>query len=85
MVKKLLANAGNIRDLGLIPGWGRSPGGEHGTPLQYSCLDNHMDRGAWRAMVYRVTKSQTQPTIYTQRTKIKMVHPKIKNKYIKMN
>ena len=44
-----------------------------------------MDRAAWRAMVYRVTKSQTQAAIYTQRTKIKMVHPKIKNKYIKMN
>ena len=60
VVKKLLANAGNIRDLGLIPGWGRSPGGEHGTPLQYSCLDNHMDRGVWWAIVHRVAKSQTQ-------------------------
>ena len=60
VVKKLLANAGNIRDVGLIPGWGRSPGGEHGTPLQYSCLDNHMDRGVWWAIVHRVAKSQTQ-------------------------
>ena len=47
-------------DLSSIPGSGRSPGGGHGTPLQYSCLENSMDRGAWRATVYRVTKSRTQ-------------------------
>ena len=45
------ANAGDIRDAGLIPGLGRSPGGEHGNPLQCSCLENPMDRGAWRAVV----------------------------------
>ena len=47
MVKNLPASAGNIRDTGLIPGSGRSPGGGHGNPLQYSCLGNPMDRGAW--------------------------------------
>ena len=54
MVKKLLANAGDIRDVGLIPGLRRFPGGGHGNPLQYSCLENPMDRGAWLAIVYRV-------------------------------
>ena len=48
MVKILPANAGDIRDAGLIPGSGRSPGGGHGNSLQYSCLENLMDRGAWR-------------------------------------
>ena len=48
------------RDMGSVPGLGRSPGGEHGNPLQYSCLENPMDRGAWRATVHRVTKSHTQ-------------------------
>ena len=47
VVKNLTANAGDIRDMGLIPGWGRSPGGGHGNPLQYSCPENSMDRGAW--------------------------------------
>ena len=53
------ASAGDIRDVGLIPGFGRSPGGEHGNPLQYSCLENPMDRGAWWAIVHRVAKSLT--------------------------
>ena len=47
-------------DVGSIPGLGRLPGEENGNPLQYSCLGNPMDRGAWRATVHRVTKSQTQ-------------------------
>jgi len=47
-------------DMGLIPGSERSPGGGHGNPLQYSCLENPMDRGAWRAIVHRVAKSWTQ-------------------------
>ena len=46
VVKNLLANAADIRDAGSIPGWGRSPKGGHGSPLQYSCLENPMDRGA---------------------------------------
>ena len=46
VVKNPPANAGDVRDVGLIPGWGRSPGEGHGNPLQYSCLENPMDRGA---------------------------------------
>ena len=53
-------NAGDIRDAGSIPGSGRSLGGGHGNPLQYSCLENPMDSGAWWATVHRVAKSQTQ-------------------------
>ena len=53
-------NAGDKRNEGSIPGWGRSPGGGHGNPLQYSCLEKTMDRGAWWATVRRVTKSQTR-------------------------
>ena len=51
MVKNLPANAGDIRDTGSIPGSGRSPGGRHGNPLQYSCLENPIDRGIWLATV----------------------------------
>ena len=47
VVNNLPANAGDVRDKGSIPGWGRSPGRRHGNPLQYSCLENPMDRGAW--------------------------------------
>ena len=54
------ANAGDIKDEGLIPGSGRSPGGGHGNLLQYSCLENPMDRGARQAAVHRVAKSQTR-------------------------
>ena len=56
VVKNLPANAGDIRDVGLTPGSGRSPGGGHGNPLQYSCLENRMDRGAWRATVHGVAE-----------------------------
>ena len=59
VVKNLPANAGDIRDVGSIPRSGRFPGGGHGNPLQYSCLENPMDRRAWQAIVHRVTKSQT--------------------------
>ena len=59
MVKNLPAKAGDLRDMGLIPGSGRSPGGGQGNPLPYSCLENLMDRGAWRATVNGVAKSQT--------------------------
>ena len=54
------ANVGNIRDVGSIPGSGRSPGGEHGNPLQYSCLENSTDGGAWWATVHGVAKNQIQ-------------------------
>ena len=60
VVKNLPSNAGDVRDLGLIPGSGKSPGEGHSNPLQYSCLENPMDRGAWRVMVHRVTKSRTR-------------------------
>ena len=60
MVKNLPANVGDIRDVSLIPGLGRSPGGGHGSPLQYSCLENPMDRRAWWATVQRVPKSWTR-------------------------
>ena len=59
MVKNLPANARDSGNLGSIPGLGRSPGGGNGTPLQYSCRENLMDRGAWWAIVHRVAKSQT--------------------------
>ena len=59
MVKNPSASAGDIKDLGSIPGLGRSPGGGHGNPLQYSFLENPMDRGAWRATVRGVANSQT--------------------------
>ena len=59
VVKNLPANARDIRDKGSIPGLGRSPGEGNGYPLQYSCLENPMDRGAWRATVYRVAQSHT--------------------------
>ena len=60
MVKNPLANAGYVRDKGLIPGSGRSPRGGHGNPPQCSCLENPMGRGAWWSTVHRVTKSWTQ-------------------------
>ena len=59
MVKRPPANAGDTGDSDLIPGLGRPPGGGNGNPLQYSCLENSMDRGAWRATVHGVAKSQT--------------------------
>ena len=57
--KESACNAGAIEDAGVIPGLGRPPGGRHGTPLQCSCLDYAMDRGAWRAAVHGVAKSRT--------------------------
>ena len=59
VVKNSPANARDIRDVGSIPGSGRSPGEGHGNPLQYSCLQNPMDRGTWGATVHGVTKSRT--------------------------
>ena len=59
VVKNLPVNAGDIRDVGSISVLGRSPGEGHGNPLQYSCLENHMDRGAWQAIVHRDAKSWT--------------------------
>ena len=60
VLKNPPANTGDIKDIGSILGLGRSPGGEHGNPLQYSCLENLMDRGAWQATVHRAANSQIQ-------------------------
>ena len=60
MVKNPPANVGDVRGVGSIPGLGTFPGGGHGNPLQYSCLENPRDRGAWQATVHRVTKSQSR-------------------------
>ena len=59
VVKNPPANAGDIRDTDSISVSGRSPGGGRGNPLQYSCLENPMDRGAWQAIVHKVAESQT--------------------------
>ena len=56
VVKNPPANAGDVRDVALIPGSGRFPGGGHGNPLQYSCLENPMDRGSWGAIIQGVTE-----------------------------
>jgi len=56
----MTTNTGDIRDVGSIPGSERSPGERHDNPLQYSCLENPMDRGVWQVSVHRVARSQTQ-------------------------
>ena len=58
VIKNWLASAGDVRDVSSIPGLGRSPGGRRGNPLQYFCLQNTMNRGAWQATVHRVAKNQ---------------------------
>ena len=68
VIKNLPANAGDIRDTGLIPGWERSPGGGKSNPLQYSCLENPMDRGAWWAIDHRVAKSRTRLSNFTSKS-----------------
>ena len=60
MLNNPRANAEDVSDLGSVPGSGRCPGGGHGSPLPCSCLENPMDRGAWRATVHGVAKSRTQ-------------------------
>ena len=65
LVKNPPANAGGSRDVGLIPGLGGSLGEANGNPLQSSCLENSMDRRAWRATVHGVTKNQTQLNVHT--------------------
>ena len=64
--------AGDVRDAGLIPRSGRSPGEGNGKPLQYSCLENPMDRGAWWATVHGVTKSRTQLSNLTHSTRLRV-------------
>ena len=68
VMKNTPANAGDTRNASLIPGWGRSPGEGNGNPLQYSCLANPMDRGAWQATVHRVAKNWTWLHDSTHRT-----------------
>ena len=68
-VKNLPANERGAGDVSLIPCWGRSSRGGNGNPLQYSCLKNPFDRGAWRATVHSVPKSWTQLSTHTQRSK----------------
>ena len=67
MVRNMPTNAGDIRDMCLIPGLGRSPGGRNGNPLQYSCLETPMDRGAWWATVHGAAKEldMTEATSHT--------------------
>ena len=67
VVKNLPADEGDAGELSSIPGSGRPPGEGNGNPLQYSCLENPMDRGAWWAKVHGVSKSQTQLSDFTQR------------------
>ena len=62
MIKNLPASVGDIRDMGSIPGLGRSPGERHGNPLQYSYLENPVDRGAWQAAVLESELNTTEVT-----------------------
>ena len=64
--QNLPANAGYAGDMGLIPGSGRFPGGGNGNPIQYSCLENPMNRGAWRTIVWGAAKSQTGLSTHAQ-------------------
>ena len=89
VVKKLAASAGHVRDGGLIPGWGRSPGEGNGYPPQYSCLENPMDRGAWWATVHGAAElDPTERSTHGDRTYIVCVFANInflKNYLFKQN
>ena len=83
--KESACNAEDSGDAGLIPGSGRSSGGGHGNPLQYSCLENPMDRGAWQATVYSIAKSQTQLSasgMYNDRSILEEYADSYKTKYV---
>ena len=86
VVKNLPANTGDVKDAGLILGSGRCSGGGHGNPLQYSCLENPMDRGAWQAMGHRVVKSQTQlKRLGTNVTNVyNLAHWQVASQYIRL-
>ena len=72
MIKNSPVNAGDVRAMGSIPGSGRFPGGKNGNPLQYSCLENPIDREAWQATAHGVTKSQTPLKRLSTHTGIKL-------------
>ena len=76
VVKNPSANTGDAGDVGSIPGLGRSPGGGNGNPLQYSCLGNPMDRGAWSITVHGVSKSGTQLSTQTIKIYVKNLNDK---------
>ena len=78
VLKNLLANVGDTRDSGSIPGLGKSPGGEHGNPLQYSCLKNAMDRGAWWATVHGIPKSQTRLRVHACNATLGSSNPRLR-------
>ena len=63
MLKNPPANVGDIREVGSVAGWGRAPGVENGTPHQYSCLENSIDRGDWQATAHGITKSWTRLSV----------------------
>ena len=86
MVKNPPANAGEVRDTGSNPASGRSPGGGHGNPLQYSCLGNPMDRGAKRATFHGVTRNQTllkQLIMYTCKLRVQPLIKPLANKWLR--
>ena len=88
VVKNLHANAGDIRDTGSVPGPGRAPEGGHGNPLQFSCLENPIDRGSWWAAVHRVAKSQTwlkQGSVHARAHTHTIIHWEILAKVFKMD
>ena len=74
MAQRVKSPPANAEAAGMILGWGRSPGGGHGNPLQYSCLGNPMDRGAWWATVHGVTKSRTWLSHWTHSIPILQAH-----------
>ena len=74
MVKNLHANAGDIEDMGSIPGFERSPGEGNGNPLQYSCLGNPMDRGAWWAIVHGVAEELHMTYQLNKKTTLHLIH-----------
>ena len=78
--KESACSAAATGETGLMPGSGRSPGGRHGNPLQYSCLENSMDRGAWGATVHGVTKSRTQLNRLSKHAQTVLLEDKLKRK-----
>ena len=79
MVKSLPANAGDVRDMSSIPRLGQSLGGGHGNPVQYSCLENPMDRGAWQAAARQVAQSQTRLKQISMHTQAPFIYELIKS------